>query len=102
MNSLVSGEAAHFEPSMMVLHKVMNDQETVFTVDASADPRFKDGTSVTGVGVRSVICAPMLSGGDMVGAIYVDTLQSETSFSQEHRQSLEAIADLVATGLLRY
>lgn len=91
-----------FEPSMMVLHHVLNQKETIFTVDAGSDARFRDGRSIVDPGVRSIICAPLKRGGEVIGAIYVDTLQKGSSLAPEDKSRVEMLADLVATGYQRF
>ena len=91
------GKKARFEPSMMVLHEVMNKKETIYTIDAGKDDRFKEGASITDVGVRSIICAPLLEQENLVGAIYVDTLQSQNSFGSDEKKHLEALGNLLVT-----
>jgi pSer/pThr/pTyr-binding forkhead associated (FHA) protein len=97
-NSVTSGEEARFEPSMMVLHHVLNEKKTIFTVDAGSDERFKEGKSIVDPGVRSIICTPLLRNNEIHGAIYFDTLQSEQKLGPKQEQAIQALAELIVTG----
>jgi Nif-specific regulatory protein len=47
-------------------------------------------------GVRSVLCAPLLAGERVLGAIYLDSSQGGARFDVQHLQMLTAVAGLAA------
>ena len=60
------------QPSRTVLDRVLGEMRAIYAVDAKRDPRFKNADSVMQSGVRSMMCAPLVARGTVVGAIYVE------------------------------
>ena len=67
--------------SHTITSDVANKRTPVLIRDASADPILRERTSVMGQGIRSVMCAPMIARGELVGLIYVDNLSKGESFT---------------------
>jgi PAS domain S-box-containing protein len=69
-------------PSRTVLGRVIQEMRAVYAVDARRDPRFQISDSVKARGVRSMMCAPLVARGEMLGAIYVENLSQPYCFNQ--------------------
>lgn len=62
----------HSKVSRTILLRIMEEGRALYAVDAARDPRFEGADSVTHHGVRSMMCAPSVTRGNVVGAIYID------------------------------
>lgn len=58
--------------SRTVITSVTNSGKCIITTDAQDDPRFQAQESVIFYALRSIMCAPLRAGGNIIGAIYVD------------------------------
>lgn len=58
--------------SKTVLDRVVTDQVSLLSSDAQSDERLQMAHSIFAHRVHSIICAPLLSQGGMLGTIYVD------------------------------
>ena len=89
----------HFRPSRTIAGKVSLENVAVLTLDASTDARFASGQSVMMQAIRSVICAPISSGDDIFGVVYLDTTVKKRTFSEADLEFLSAICRQVALAM---
>jgi signal transduction protein with GAF and PtsI domain len=75
--------------SFTLLDKVYQEQEPVLTVDAIADPRFEQTSSVILAGLRSTICAPVMTEKGLIGLVFVDNRQKVGHYKKEDLQFIE-------------
>ena len=81
--------------SSTIASKVMNERQAILSADAIADDRFQTSDSVADFGIRSVMCAPLMSAAKQpVGIIQVDTSNLEKRFSEEDLDVLASVAML--------
>jgi len=73
--------------------------ESILAADPAADPRFSASKSVRMFGIRAVLCVPLRSRGELVGAVYADTSDPGRRFDMEDLQFLEALSDHAALAL---
>lgn len=78
MEDYLKGAAGH--PSRTVLQRVLKEMRAVYAVDARRDPRFHLSDSVALRGVRSMMCAPLVARGEVLGAVYVENLSQPYCF----------------------
>ncbi len=71
----------------------------VLAVDTHKDDRLKDLKSVSLFGIRSVLCVPLRSRGEITGAVYLDNRKEGALFTQDDLRFLEAFADHAALAL---
>jgi class 3 adenylate cyclase/pSer/pThr/pTyr-binding forkhead associated (FHA) protein len=82
-----------------IAQKVVDERVAVLSHDAASDTRFV-GHSIVTHGVKSAMCSPLMAAGDEVlGLLYVDSLTSANSFSDEDLQFLVAFSGLTASGI---
>jgi phosphoserine phosphatase RsbU/P len=82
-----------FRISRTVMREVMESKEAIISLDATSDERFDMATSIADFRIRSMIVAPLLdSGGEPLGAIQMDTLDSKRRFAKEDLEVLAGIA----------
>jgi putative nucleotidyltransferase with HDIG domain len=74
---------------------------STFARDASSDERFAAGHSVIGQGIRSVICVPLRTTDEILGALYVDSQSGPGRFSDEDLELLAAIGNYAGVALHR-
>ena len=75
------------DPDAEISHTIVNDvalrRVPVLVRDASTDPVLSKQSSVIRKGIRSVMCAPMIARGQLIGVIYVENLSRGDSFTAE-------------------
>ena len=95
------GQPVQGRPSATVLRKVRDEGVSLQTADATTDQRLDMSESVMNLRIRSVMCAPMWAGDQLVGAIYVDR-GTQRPYVAEELITLEAIADFAATAFQQH
>lgn len=78
--------------SRTILNKVMNEKIAVLSRDAQFDDRFKASESIFVNEIRSTICAPMIVGDDVLGALHLDTMQQDKTFDQDDLEFVMIVA----------
>jgi len=84
----------------LVADTIMKGVST-FARDASLDARFSSGQSVIGQGIRSVMCVPLRTTDEVLGALYVDSQSGPGRFSEEDLELLAAIGNHTGVALHR-
>ncbi|MEO0086109.1 MAG: sigma 54-interacting transcriptional regulator, partial [candidate division WOR-3 bacterium] len=79
-----------------VLRRVKRRGEMLFSSDALADPRFNTSNSVLLNKIRSLLCAPLLVDGRVIGTIYLDSRITAHLFLEEDKNLLMSVANLLA------
>jgi len=90
-----------FAVSRTLVADVMAQGVSVFAHDASSDVRFADGQSVIGQRVRSVMCVPLRTTDEILGALYVDSLSGAGRFSESDLELLAAIGNQAGVAMHR-
>ncbi len=85
--------------STSVLNKVMQTGEPLILRDAMADPQFSRSQSVMSLQLRSVMCAPLISYGKPIGAIYVENRSVRNRFREQDLSPFALFADQAATAI---
>lgn len=79
-----------------VLRRVKRRGELLFSSDALSDPRFSTSNSVVLNKIRSLLCAPLLVNGQVIGTIYLDSRITAHLFLEEDKNLLMSVANLLA------
>jgi sigma-B regulation protein RsbU (phosphoserine phosphatase) len=85
--------------SRTLLREVMEKREGILSADALEDKRFSTAGSMFDVGIRSLMCAPILDEGAVYGVIHVDSTRPGFPFGADDMQLLLAVAHLLALAL---
>jgi hypothetical protein len=93
--------AEPFAVSRTLVADVMARGISIFAHDASGDIRFADGQSVIGQRVRSVMCVPLRTSDDIIGALYVDSLSGAGRFNEADLELLAAIGNQAGVAMHR-
>lgn len=80
------------EVSRTIINTVLETLQGLTTTDAQTDPRFSEHESVVFYALRSIMCAPLLSRGRAIGAIYVDNRAQTSHFRADDLEMLNALA----------
>jgi HD-GYP domain-containing protein (c-di-GMP phosphodiesterase class II) len=86
--------------SRTVVNDVLDKGISAFTDDALADERYVRGESIVRQRIRSVMCAPMRTTGEILGVLYVDS-QMAREFSEVELELLAAIGNQAGIALHR-
>lgn len=71
-------QGQHITPPRAIVQQVMQEQAALLLLDAQ--DANKGGATAIIQGVQSVICAPLIVGGNPVGVLYVDNRKNTTAF----------------------
>jgi signal transduction histidine kinase len=85
--------------SRSVINTALRSGQGVITTDAQSDPRFSERESVIFFALRSIMCAPLLSRGKSIGAIYVDNRAHVGMFNTNDLEMLNAFAAQTAVAI---
>ncbi|XWX05527.1 ATP-binding protein (plasmid) [Aggregatilineales bacterium SYSU G02658] len=93
------GSVPQEEVSAAILNHVWQTHDPLIIYDAVTDPRLAEAASVRAMGLRSVMCAPLLSQGQLLGAIYLESRSTRGVFQQKDLEPLMMFANQVALSL---
>jgi len=88
-----------FQVSRSVVEKVAHEGKAILTYDAQTDSRFNMRQSVVMLGLRSVLCVPLVIKNHTIGVIYVDNRLQAGIFSPSDLELLNAIASNAAIAI---
>jgi len=92
-------QARQFLGSRTVIEHVVATGGAIASTDASLDDRFKGQQSVIVQNLRSILAVPLVTKGNVIGAVYVDNPFRASVFEDDDREFLQAIADLAAIAI---
>lgn len=78
--------------SRTITQKVMRDKVALLSQDAKTDEQFLGADSIVSQGVRSTICAPLITESNVHGVVYADRLDPFAAFTQDHLELISAVA----------
>ncbi|MBX3292965.1 MAG: FHA domain-containing protein [Acidobacteria bacterium] len=78
--------------SRTITEKVINARVALLSQDVSADESLQGAASIVSQGVRSTICAPLITQSGVHGVIYADRLDPFAAFTEEHLALISAVA----------
>ncbi len=78
--------------SRTITQKVMRDKVALLSQDATTDKQFHGAESIVTQGVRSTICAPLITESNVHGVVYADRLDPFSTFSQDDLELISAVA----------
>jgi signal transduction histidine kinase len=85
--------------STTIIHDVINTGEPVILRDAARDPRFGQAKSVVMLRLQSVMCVPLISRGQTIGAVYVENRSEEGRFDENDLLPLSLFANQAAIAI---
>lgn len=82
--------------SRTIINEVTEKKHSILSFDAMGDERFHDHDSIMELSIRSMMCAPLLVGKELLGIVQVDTNSGLQSFTEEDLQVLTGISTQAA------
>lgn len=95
------GGEERFTVSQTLVADVIAKGMSTFAHDARTDARFADGESVIQQQVRSVMCVPLRTSDEILGALYVDSLSGAGRFTEADLELLAAVGNQAGVALHR-
>jgi two-component system NtrC family sensor kinase len=77
--------------SRTIINHVVDSRSGILSSNAIADKRFQSGKSVQNLGMRSVICAPVMARDNILGVIHIDCAITRHTYSEHELRLLTAI-----------
>ncbi len=78
--------------SRTITQKVMREKVALLSQDAKTDAQFGGAESIVTQGVRSTICAPLITESNVHGVMYADRFDPFASFSSDDLELISAVA----------
>lgn len=83
--------------SRTIIEAVLEEKKALLTMDAQADSRFGGAESIMMEGIRSILCAPLVSQEQgVLGLLYLDDPVASEKFNQDTLRLVGLIANLAA------
>jgi hypothetical protein len=82
-----------------VFQRALQERVTLVANDAPSDERFSQSDSIVGLSIRSLMCAPLLLGDRVLGALYVDNRERGVVFDKSDAELLTAFAAQAAVAI---
>ncbi|HUO85375.1 MAG TPA: FHA domain-containing protein, partial [Thermoanaerobaculia bacterium] len=92
-------DASELTISRTLLAELVEEKSALAFVNVAEDEKLSQAKSIVMQGIHSVLCAPMLIGGAVVGVLYVDYLFTQKSISEEDVRLVAQIARFAAMKL---
>lgn len=87
------------EISYSILEKVVQTGEAVVLSDAMQDPQFGNARSVMALRLRSIMCVPLITRNQIIGAIYVENRSVRGRFRETDLAPLQLFANQAAIAI---
>ena len=87
-----SGQTVKVKISKTIVKEVLRTKESLLTADAQRDQRLDLATSIVDEGIRSALCVPLVRQDQILGIIFLDTVDSAREFTKDDCDLLTAIA----------
>jgi adenylate cyclase len=78
--------------SRTITQKVVHERVAILSQDARTDAQFSGAESIVAQGVRSTICAPLITESNVHGVVYADRLDPFAAFTPEDLELISAVA----------
>lgn len=78
--------------SRTITQKVMREKVALLSQDARSDAQFSGSESIVSQGVRSTICAPLITEAGVHGVVYADRFDPFASFTSDDLELISAVA----------
>ncbi|MCP4652670.1 MAG: protein kinase [Candidatus Omnitrophica bacterium] len=92
--NIIRGGAGDGFPNIgkSIISEVEKTKKLLAVNDLAGDQRFKNQPNLVKLGIKSVLCAPLMARGDMLGVIYLDSRLVSGLFSREDLRALSLIS----------
>jgi adenylate cyclase len=87
-----NAKSGEIKVSRTVIDRVITERVSLLSLDAKADEQLNKAQSIIMQGIRSVMCAPLLSKDEVLGVIYVDSQEAGKILRADDLDLLNAVA----------
>jgi len=87
------------ELSQTIIQYVLDRKQAVLSTDAMTDGRFGRSDTIMGLGLRSVMCAPLRTSDTVLGFISLDTQKVSPSYNKDALTLLAGIANFASLAI---
>ena len=94
-----SGPEHAVNVSRTVVRRVREERVGLLVNNVGTTAEFKPSATLFNAQVHSLLCVPLLVGGEAAGVIYLDSTQSLERFTEHHLKLLTAVAGIAALAL---
>ncbi len=84
-------DTAEIKTSRTIMNHAIESREGVLCSNAISDKRFESGKSVQNLGMRSVICVPILARERVLGIIHLDCPVTQHTYTEQELRLMTAI-----------
>ena len=85
--------------SWSIVNEAVKEEVCILANDAVHDDRFVASESIAAMNLRSVMCAPLINKGAVLGVIYVDNREKPDNFDEDDTALLSALASQSAVAI---
>lgn len=85
--------------SRHIINEAVDRRIAILSADAMGDQRFSAAMSVMNFQIRSMMCAPLITGENVIGVIHVDTTQQDKRFTLDDLELFTAVTNQTALAL---
>lgn len=85
-------EDPDFKYSTTIVNQVAESHKPLLTNNAEHDPRFEQGKSIVAMGLRSILCVPIMVVERLIGVVYVDNSLRAGVFDEDDLALLTSFA----------
>jgi diguanylate cyclase (GGDEF)-like protein/PAS domain S-box-containing protein len=85
--------------SRTIFDQAISQRRSMLIADAVIDPNLQRSESVLNLGLRSVVCAPVIAHEKLLGALYVENRSDRAIFDENDLKALEYFAALLAVSI---
>jgi len=96
-DEITLGEAKDLSQSSAL--SAMEEGKVIFTNTALSDERFANRQSVILNKIQTLLCAPLKVGGEVIGAIYMDSRKIESMYEETDQLFFNTVSNLVSTAI---
>ena len=90
------GAAGEVGVSRTLINDAVSRREAIVVLDMQAEGQYAAAESIRLLGLRSVMCAPLIYNGEVCGVLQVDSVRTGVQFGREDAALLVGIASQVA------
>lgn len=94
-----AGEGGVVNFSRTFVRAAIEDRQSIWVADARNDERFAAAQSVVALDLRTLICVPLLAGGEVLGALYLDQKSVNRAFDEADLRLVEGLAGFAAMAI---
>ena len=91
-----SGQTEEITISKTLIREAAEKRVAILSADAMGDDRFGQAVSIVNFQIRSMMCAPLIAGDDLLGLIHIDTVRQAERFSDDDLELLTGVANQTA------